>query len=88
VVPPASTPVAGDYDHRWDAVAQCESHWVTAWGPTYYGYLGETEGSWVEYGGLQYAANPAEATMAQQVAVGEVIEGSFVPDQDGACHGW
>jgi hypothetical protein len=66
----------------------CESHWVAADGPTYFGYLGETQASWNEYGGLRYAPTPYDATMAQQVAVGENIEGSYVPDQGLTCAGW
>jgi resuscitation-promoting factor RpfA len=87
--PPSTTPPqSNDYDHRWDAVAQCESHWKPADGPTYYGLLGETEQTWTGYGGLQFADTPYDATMAQQVTIGERVEGSYVPDQGGVCAGW
>ena len=86
---PVSMPVAssdGSYDHRWDAVAICESGgWGRGTGGAYVGDLGITQANWWGNGGT------SDTSPAAQSLVGAAIMARYgapgqVPDQ-GGCHG-
>ncbi|GAA4881244.1 transglycosylase family protein [Saccharopolyspora cebuensis] len=65
-------------ESTWDAVAQCESggNWQINTGNGYSGGLQFSPSTWSAYGGDQYAANAADATREQQIAVAErVLQG-------------
>jgi len=66
--PPA--PVISDGE-VWDRLAQCESggNWAINTGNGYYGGLQFDRGTWVAYGGDDYAAYPHQATREQQIAI-------------------
>ncbi len=55
----------------WDAVAQCEStgNWHANTGNGYYGGLQFDIGTWLAFGGGQYASRADLATREQQIAV-------------------
>ncbi|MFD4602101.1 transglycosylase family protein [Streptomyces sp. NPDC058464] len=59
----------------WDQVAQCESggSWSADDGTGYYGGLQISLDDWSEYGGLDYAGTPDQASRSQQIAVAEKI---------------
>ncbi|MFJ3232528.1 transglycosylase family protein [Streptomyces sp. NPDC086787] len=67
----------------WDKVAECESggSWSANTGNGYYGGLQLSQDDWDEYGGLDYAASPDEASRSQQIAVAERIL-----DRKGTAH--
>jgi hypothetical protein len=71
----------------WERVAMCEEggDWNSD-GSTFSGGLGISRANWDAYGGLQYAAEGAEATEDEQIMVAERIQGD-PPDQYG-CRGW
>ena len=75
------------YDHRWDAVADCEEGgWIGYAGPAYPDSLGIDAANWAAYGGT------SDLDPAAQVAVAERIEAAagtpdYVPDQNG-CAAW
>jgi LysM repeat protein len=60
---------------NWAAIAQCESggNWSADTGNGFYGGLQFTEGTWLGYGGGQYASSANEASEAQQIAVAERV---------------
>ncbi len=55
----------------WDSVAACESggNWATNTGNGYYGGLQFDMGTWLAFGGGQYASRADLATREQQIAV-------------------
>ncbi len=55
----------------WDSVAECESggNWATNTGNGYYGGLQFDIGTWLAFGGAQYASRADLATREQQIAV-------------------
>ncbi|MFG2959579.1 transglycosylase family protein [Streptomyces sp. NPDC048291] len=57
----------------WDQVAECESggSWSADNGTGYYGGLQISLDDWSEYGGLEYAGTPDQASRSQQIAVAE-----------------
>ncbi|CAL9481938.1 hypothetical protein SUDANB176_03066 [Streptomyces sp. enrichment culture] len=59
----------------WDRVAECESggSWSQNTGNGYYGGLQLTQDDWENYGGLDYAPSPDQASRGQQIAVAERI---------------
>jgi hypothetical protein len=59
----------------WDRVAECESggSWSQNTGNGYYGGLQLTQDDWENYGGLDYATSPDQASRGQQIAVAERI---------------
>ena len=67
---------------------RCESGGVNADGPTYFGLLGISGRTWAAYNRFGFPSNAYYATLGQQIIVGEAIEGSYVPDQNGTCAGW
>ena len=94
VVPPPPPPPPGPVDTvtpaqraAWDRVAMCEEggNWQ-ADGPRFSGGLGITRANWAIYGGLQYAADAAEATPDEQIMVAERIQSS--PPDQGGCSSW
>ena len=58
---------------NWDAIAQCESggNWGINTGNGYYGGLQFSQGTWLAYGGGQYAPTADQASRSQQIAVAE-----------------
>jgi Transglycosylase-like domain/LysM domain len=60
---------------NWSAIAACESggNWSTNTGNGFYGGLQFSEGTWLAYGGGQYASTAAGASQSQQVAVAERV---------------
>ena len=58
---------------NWDAIAQCESggNWQINTGNGYSGGLQFSRGTWLAYGGGQYASTAGQASRAQQIAVAE-----------------
>jgi hypothetical protein len=55
----------------WDALASCESggNWSINTGNGYYGGLQFSSGTWLAYGGGQYAPRADLATREQQIAI-------------------
>ena len=81
-VPVSATSNSGGYDHRWDAVAVCESGgWGRGTGGKYVGDLGILATNWYAYGGGN------DTSPAGQVAVAQRIQ-SNPPDQGGCGGGW
>ena len=72
----------------WSKVAVCEEggDW-TVQGSVYSGGLGMLNSTWAAYGGLQYAPNAGQASIAQQIAVAKKIQ-STPPDQSGCSGSW
>lgn len=62
----------------WDCVADCESsgRWSVNTGNGFYGGLQFWQPTWVEHGGLAYAARADLATREQQIRVAEDVLGS------------
>lgn len=60
-------------DSDWDKLAQCESggNWAINTGNGYYGGLQFSYGTWLAYGGGEYAPTANLATREQQIAVAE-----------------
>jgi LysM repeat protein len=66
---------------NWSAIAACESggNWSADTGNGFYGGLQFTEGTWLGYGGGQYASSANLATPAEQIAVaGRVLAGQGI----------
>ncbi|MDO4910391.1 MAG: transglycosylase family protein [Corynebacterium sp.] len=65
----------------WDALAQCEAggNWSINTGNGYYGGLQFNPGTWLAYGGGQYASTANQATREQQIAIAEKVQ---------AAQGW
>ncbi|MDO4908829.1 MAG: transglycosylase family protein [Corynebacterium sp.] len=65
----------------WDAIAQCEAggNWAINTGNGYYGGLQFNAGTWLAYGGGQYASTANGATREQQIAIAEKVQ---------AAQGW
>jgi LysM repeat protein len=77
---PSSLPVATSYPAtsggvNWAAIAACESggNWSTDTGNGFYGGLQFSEGTWLAYGGGQYAQTAAGASQSQQIAVAQRV---------------
>ena len=73
---PAPAPAAGSAGGvNWAAIAACESggNWSADTGNGFYGGLQFTEGTWLGYGGGQYASSANLATPAEQIAVAERV---------------
>jgi hypothetical protein len=82
---------------KWDRVAWCESHaaWTQVYpGPhSFSGALGIRNDVWLEHGGGRFGATAGNASPEEQVIIAREIQRrggvpEYVPDQDGACHGW
>lgn len=60
----------------WDRLAQCESggNWSINTGNGYYGGLQFNKGTWLAYGGDQYASSAHLATREQQIAIAEKVQ--------------
>jgi hypothetical protein len=73
--PTAAPRPAAAYDANtvWDALAQCESggNWAINTGNGYYGGLQFSEGTWLGYGGGEFAPYAHLATREQQIIVAE-----------------
>jgi LysM repeat protein len=73
---PAPAPAAGSSGGvNWSAIAACESggNWSADTGNGFYGGLQFTEGTWLGYGGGQYASSASQATPAEQIAVAQRV---------------
>jgi LysM repeat protein len=73
---PAPAPAAGSAGGvNWPAIAACESggNWSADTGNGFYGGLQFTEGTWLGYGGGQYAPSANLASAADQIAVAERV---------------
>jgi hypothetical protein len=77
---PSSVPVATSYPAtsggvNWGAIAACESggNWSTDTGNGFYGGLQFSEGTWLAYGGGQYAQTASGASQSQQIAVAQRV---------------
>lgn len=79
---PAPAPAAGSSGGvNWSAIAACESggNWSADTGNGFYGGLQFTEGTWLGYGGGQYASSANLASPAEQIAVaGRVLAGQGI----------
>ena len=62
-------------DHEWDVVARCESsgNWAINTGNGYHGGLQFAPGTWLSYGGGQFASTANHATREQQIAIAEKV---------------
>lgn len=71
----AAMPASAAPQSTWDEVAQCESsgNWHIKSGNGFSGGLQFTQSTWSSFGGDQYAANAADASREQQIAVAERI---------------
>jgi hypothetical protein len=69
--------IGSGYDSTWDLIATCESNqrWNTVdpATPAYDGGLGIYRGTWLAFGGGEFASNAGLATKAQQIEVAERI---------------
>jgi hypothetical protein len=69
--------IGAAYDSRWDLIATCESN--QRWGtvdpatPAYDGGLGIYRGTWLAFGGGEFASNAGLASKTQQIIVAERI---------------
>ncbi|HEY9244411.1 MAG TPA: transglycosylase family protein [Streptosporangiaceae bacterium] len=74
---PASPPPAAGSSSgvNWSAIAACESggNWSADTGNGFYGGLQFTMGTWLGYGGGQYASSANLASPAEQIAVAERV---------------
>ena len=73
---PAPAPAAGSAGGvNWSAIAACESggNWSADTGNGFYGGMQFTEGTWLGYGGGQYASSANQASAADQIAVAERV---------------
>jgi hypothetical protein len=73
---PVSTAVpASSGGANWSAIAACESggNWSANTGNGFYGGLQFTEGTWLAYGGGQYAPSANLASPSQQIAVAQRV---------------
>lgn len=61
-------------DHWWLAVAQCEtrSNWQDR--GAFAGGLGIYQGTWIRFGGREYAPTPDKATMLEQIVIANRID--------------
>lgn len=66
-------PTFGATSSTWDRLAQCESgrRWDANTGNSYYGGLQFSAGTWLAYGGDEFASKAHKATRAQQITVAE-----------------
>ena len=76
----APAPAVSD-GSTWDAIAACESggNWAINTGNGYYGGLQFSYGTWLAYGGGEYAPTANLATREQQIAIAEKVR---------AAQGW
>lgn len=60
----------------WDRLAQCESggNWHINTGNGYYGGIQFNRGTWLAYGGGQYAPTADKATREQQIAIAKKVQ--------------
>lgn len=79
---------------EWTKVAKCEAYKTKTgairWnykGPVYSGALGIHNDTWAADAPPGYPRNASLATPREQIEVGIIIDGSYVPDQDG-CTSW
>jgi hypothetical protein len=84
VAPPAPAPVVTfDGGTVWDQLAQCESggNWAINTGNGYYGGLQFSYGTWLGYGGGEFAEYAHLATREQQIIVAERLHAArgFAP---------
>ena len=84
VAPPAPEPVVTfDGGTVWDQLAQCESggNWAINTGNGYYGGLQFNYGTWLNYGGGEFAEYAHLATREQQIIVAERLHAArgFAP---------
>jgi LysM repeat protein len=73
---PAPAPAASSAGGvNWSAIAACESggNWSADTGNGFYGGLQFAEGTWLGYGGGQYASSANLASPAEQIAVAERV---------------
>jgi resuscitation-promoting factor RpfB len=72
---PAPAPAPSVSGGPWDALAQCESggNWAINTGNGYYGGLQFSAGTWLGYGGGQYAPTANLATREQQIAIASKV---------------
>ncbi len=73
---PAPAPATGSAGGvNWSAIAACESggNWSADTGNGFYGGLQFTEGTWLGYGGGQYASSANQASAADQIAVADRV---------------
>jgi hypothetical protein len=58
-------------DAQWDRLAQCESggNWAINTGNGFYGGLQFTHGTWIAFGGGQFANNAHQASRGEQIQV-------------------
>jgi LysM repeat protein len=73
---PAPAPAAGSSGGvNWSAIAACESggNWSADTGNGFYGGLQFTQGTWLGYGGGQYASSASQATPSEQIAVAQRV---------------
>jgi len=72
---------------QWSHVAWCEVHgdWDMV-GPNYSG-IGFANTTWYGEGGQRFAPRAGEATMDEQILIGERVTGGWVPDQYGCDPG-
>ena len=63
----------------WSAVATCEEGGRN---DATYGYFGIMPGNWPP------GESPANMSYAQQVALGDSLNGGSAPSEAGGCHGW
>ena len=70
---PAAPAGPVDMSNVWDRLAQCESggNWAINTGNGYYGGLQFNEGTWLSYGGGEYAPFAHQASREQQIATAE-----------------
>ena len=81
--PAAPPPVVYDGGTVWDQLAQCESggNWAINTGNGYYGGLQFSYGTWLGYGGGEFAEYAHLATREQQIIVAERLHAArgFAP---------
>src|SRR3954447_21884658 len=70
-----TTPAHAATEEQWDNVAHCESggNWHTNTGNGYYGGLQFTQGTWMNYGGQQYASRADLAAKEEQIVIAERV---------------
>ena len=71
--PPAAPAVTYSGTSVWDDLARCESggNWAINTGNGYYGGLQFSQGTWLGYGGGEFAEYPHQATREEQIIVAE-----------------
>jgi len=77
----------GELRREWQQVANCEvgGNWAMT-GPVYSG-IGFLNGTWLAFGGRQYAPLAGQATPGEQILIAMKVTNGQVPDQNG-CAAW